>query len=476
MNRVLNRLYDQLTDLRGSADRQLLDRFLTERDEGAFAELVRRYGPVVWGACRRLLTNHQDAEDAFQATFLVLLRRAGRLSGDAPIGPWLYRVAVLTAQSVTRGNRRRAAVTGPMESEVPDPAPEPVETKMDLDEALLALPERDRVPVVLCHLQGLTRREAAERLGCPEGTLSARLNRALRRLRARLGNIAPAVLAVGAVAVPTTLVTATVRSAAIYSTSTLTAVGVSPAVVGLTDGVIRMFWMKKVMTAAVAAVLVLGAGVLALGTTSRSGSTAGATEPVAAGAPPAPAEEPDALKRLEKRLADLEKQKQLLDATLEDLKVEKQKLESARREKEAATAAAELGKDIAVRVDDAGHSPAFTVREVVNGRIAEVTCSNLDILTTYLTRAFNDPKGPKKLRISASSEYPADQLRHLFAACATAGYTKAVFSHSVTYYYSAEAIKYYKKALEFQAVELQPNEPAPKPGEIDLTPYGPKKR
>ena len=170
---------------------------------------------------------------------------------------------------------------------------------------LLALPERDRVPVVLCHLQGLTRREAAERLGCPEGTLSARLNRALRRLRARL--VTPAVLAGGAVAIPTALASATVRSATIYSTSTLTAVGVSPAVVGLTDEVLRMFWMQKVMTAAVLAVLVLGAGVLTLGTASRSESTACATEPIAVSTSPAPQEEPVALKRLETRLAFLEK-------------------------------------------------------------------------------------------------------------------------------------------------------------------------
>ena len=174
------------------------------------------------------------------------------------------------------------------------------------------------MPVVLCHLQGLTRREAAR---TARGVRRARFsgqgfsNRALRQLRARLGNGVPAVLVMAAFAVPTGLVSATVRSATIYSTSTLTAAGVSPVVVGLTDGVLRMFWMKKVMTAAVMAVLVLGAGVLALGTTSRSGSTARATEPVAANAPPAPAEEPDALKRLEKRLSDLEKQKQLLDAT-----------------------------------------------------------------------------------------------------------------------------------------------------------------
>jgi RNA polymerase sigma factor (sigma-70 family) len=329
MKRALNRFYDQFTDARNSSDRQLLDRFLTVRDEPAFAELVRRYGPVVWGACHRQLTHFQDAEDAFQATFLVLVRRANQLTGDAPIGPWLYKVAVLTARRVARGNQRRAPVTGPMEHEVPAPGSELAVEKLDLDAALLALPERDRVPVVLCHLEGLTRREAAERLGCPEGTLSARLNRALRRLRVRLGDVAPAVLVAGAIAVPVNLAAATVRSATIYSTSTLTAVGVSPVVAGLTDGVLRMFWMQKVVTASVLAALVVGAGVLGWGIAGRSES-AGAAETSARDALPALQEEPDALKRLEKRQAELEKQKELLNARLEDVKTEKQKIEDTR--------------------------------------------------------------------------------------------------------------------------------------------------
>jgi RNA polymerase sigma factor (sigma-70 family) len=332
MNRVLNRFYDQVTDAHNSADRRLLERFRTERDEGAFAELVRRHGPMVWGVCRRQLATHQDAEDAFQATFLVLLRRANQLTADVPLGPWLYRVAVLTARRVIRGNLRRAPLTGPMEHEVADPGSEPVVAKLDLDEALLALPERDRAPVVLCHLQGLTRREAAERLGCPEGTLSARLNRALQRLRVRLGTAVPLVLAAGAIAMPTRLMAATVRTATIYSHSTLAA-GVSPVVVGLTDGVIRMFWMKKVMTAAAVALLVLGAGVV-LGTAGRSEGTARATEQTTASAP-APQAEPGDLKRLEKRLAALEKQTRALDAALDDLKDEKQKPEAAKKEKEA---------------------------------------------------------------------------------------------------------------------------------------------
>jgi RNA polymerase sigma factor (sigma-70 family) len=468
MNRVLMILRERPADV--STDRQLLDRFLTARDEAAFAELVRRYGPVVWGACRRRLTNQQDAEDAFQATFLVLIRRAPRLDDEVPLGPWLYKVAVMTAGNVIRGNRRRGAITGPMEHEPVATRSEPTDERLDIDAALLALPERDRAAVVLCHLQGLTRREAAERLGCPEGTLSARLSRALRRLRSRLGDRGAAALAVGAVVVPSGLASATVRSAAVYSTSTLTAAGVSPVVAGLTDGVIRMFWMKKAMTAAVVMVLALGAGVLALGTAGRSANVAQATEPPT-GAPPAKAvpEETDPLKRVEKRIADLEKQKELLDATLADIKAEKKKLEDAKKEKDAAAAAAELGKDIAVAAATSGSRP-YTVREVVNGRVAEVTCSNLDVLTTYLTRAHNHPKGPKNLRISANKDHSTDDLRKVFAACAAAGYAKATFSHTTEPTYITRTVP--RTVFVTERVHIAYPPPlALKPGEIDLKKY-----
>jgi RNA polymerase sigma factor (sigma-70 family) len=290
MSRILNRIFDQLTDVRSEADRPLLDRFLGARDEAAFAELVRRYGPVVWGVCRRRLAHRQDAEDAFQATFLVLLRRAAHLRGDAPLGPWLYQVAVLTARNLSRGNRRRTVVAAPLECEVPGPAGEPSADGLDLDTALLALPERDRVAVVLCHLQGLTRREAAERLGCPEGTLSARLTRAMRRLRARFGDGTTAGLAAAAVTVPVHLASATVRVATVFATSELTAAGVSPAVVGLTDGVLRVLRVKRTMAAVALVVLTVGAAV-AVGVIGRASAVARADEPNEVQRPPrSPAE------------------------------------------------------------------------------------------------------------------------------------------------------------------------------------------
>src|SRR5262245_10569031 len=97
MNRILDLLRGPLAGLHEATDRHLLDRFLAAQDEAAFAELVRRHGRLVWGVCSRRLANHHDAEDAFQATFLVLIRRAGKLGRDVPLGPWLHRVAVMTA-------------------------------------------------------------------------------------------------------------------------------------------------------------------------------------------------------------------------------------------------------------------------------------------------------------------------------------------------------------------------------------------
>jgi RNA polymerase sigma factor (sigma-70 family) len=479
MNRVLGLLRECLARSEGDADRHLLDRFLAARDESAFAELVRRYGRVVWGVCQRRLANHHDAEDAFQATFLVLIRRAARLGRDIPLGPWLHRVAVMTARNVQRGNRRRATVSGPMEHELPSAKVEPVAERLDIDAALLALPERYRVPVVLCHLQGLSRREAAAVLGCPEGTLSSLLSRALVRLRARLGGAVAGVL-VGTTIIPTDLYAATVRCGMIFSTSTLTAAGVSPAVAGLTSGVLRMFWMKKAIAGLAMAVLVAG-GLLA-GFTLRTDGVAHATAPLAV-EPAAPPDDPDArAKKIEKQIEDVRKQRELLGALEMDLFAEKEKLEEAKKAKAAADAAAELGKDIAISVGNGNPSGyTYTVREVVNGKVAEIHTSDIDILRTYLTRAFNDPKGPKALRVSAFKDHPADDLRGVFAACAAAGYAKATFSHAqrppvVSHDYVKRMI-----ALEGDTVDLpvivrsRLIESPPAPGEIDLTKYAPKK-
>src|SRR5262249_37856857 len=154
-------------------DGQLLGCFIEQRDDAAFAALVKRHGPMVWAVCRRLLPHH-DAEDAVQASFLVLVRKAASIVPMEMVANWLYGVAHQTALQARRTSARRAA----REKQV-TPMPEPAVAEQDLwhdlqpllDHELARLPDKYRVAVVLCDLEGKTRKEAARHLGCPEGTL-----------------------------------------------------------------------------------------------------------------------------------------------------------------------------------------------------------------------------------------------------------------------------------------------------------------
>jgi RNA polymerase sigma factor (sigma-70 family) len=257
---VLSRRLSALVEVR--TDGQLLAAFLADRDEAAFAELVRRHGPLVWGACRRLLPDPADAEDAFQATFLVLVRRSHRLTGQAAVGPWLYRVAAWTARNARRKNARSLARRQPLSPAAADPSPgvTALDDRADLDAALLALPEKYRTPLVLCHLQGWTRRDAAAALGCPEGTLSSLLSRGLDRLRHLLRSHDPArLLTLAGAGVPAALAANTVRAAV---GGKLAAAGVvSSAVSQLVEGVVHMFWVKKATAAVAALCVVFGTGI-----------------------------------------------------------------------------------------------------------------------------------------------------------------------------------------------------------------------
>src|SRR5262249_29713359 len=175
--------------LTGLTDGQLLERFACRHDGLAFEALVRRHGPLVLGACLRVLGDRHAAEDACQGAFLVLARKAGLLARPEAVGPWLYGVATRTAlkaraqQARRRQAERRAAVPGA--SMQPD-ALLWRDLRPVLDEAVAALPEKYREPFVLHHLQGLTVAEVARRVGCPQGTVAARLARAKERLRGRL--------------------------------------------------------------------------------------------------------------------------------------------------------------------------------------------------------------------------------------------------------------------------------------------------
>jgi RNA polymerase sigma factor (sigma-70 family) len=183
-------------------DAVLLARFAASGDEAAFTVLVRRHGPMIFGLCRRLIVDHHAAEDAFQATFLLLAKKARWLRQPDRLGPWLYGVARRVALKVRAKAIRRREVA-PVD--VPAAAaPEINDLRPVLDAAIARLPSRYRVPVVLCYLQGLTYAEAAERLRCPPGTVATRLSRARDKLRILLvrQGVAPAAGALTAVLTP----------------------------------------------------------------------------------------------------------------------------------------------------------------------------------------------------------------------------------------------------------------------------------
>jgi RNA polymerase sigma factor (sigma-70 family) len=214
------------------SDRTLLDRFARSRDESSFAELVRRHGPMILGVCRRVLRHSADADDAFQATFLILVRRASQVRDPDRLGAWLFGVAWRVANKL-RTSRRHGT---PLPDELAACSPaEPTDWPVELDAAIARLPEKYRTPIILCHLQGLSPAEAARRLGCRPATVATRLFRArntLRRKLTALGLAVPAALAVDSVLhVPAALAAAAHGMVAGRS--------IAPAVGRLADGALR---------------------------------------------------------------------------------------------------------------------------------------------------------------------------------------------------------------------------------------------
>ncbi|HKB02510.1 MAG TPA: sigma-70 family RNA polymerase sigma factor [Gemmataceae bacterium] len=170
------------------SDAQMLDDFVRGRDPAAVEAIVRRHGPMVWGVCRRALSHH-DAEDAFQATFLVLARRPDAVRPPGLLGNWLYGVARRTALKAKTLAAKRHSREATVDTLPDPPAPEPAEwadLRPVLDRELERLPAKYRAPIVLCDLEGKTRQEAARRLGWPEGTVNSRLSIGRKKLAARL--------------------------------------------------------------------------------------------------------------------------------------------------------------------------------------------------------------------------------------------------------------------------------------------------
>jgi RNA polymerase sigma factor (sigma-70 family) len=177
-----------------------------EESEAAFRVLIHRHGPMVLGICRRVLGDEHAAEDAFQATFLVLVKKAGRLRDSDRLTNWLYGVAMRVAsKEKARGVRRRVVERQVAEQTArPGGDSDQGELRSVIDEEIRRLPERYRVPLVLCHVEGLRHDEVAQRLGCPVGTVESRLSRARERLRARLARrgLTPTASALGTVLKP----------------------------------------------------------------------------------------------------------------------------------------------------------------------------------------------------------------------------------------------------------------------------------
>jgi RNA polymerase sigma factor (sigma-70 family) len=266
--------------LGGLSDGRLLERFSAHREEAAFEALVRRHGPMVWGVCRRILRDYHDAQDAFQATFLVLARKGHSIAHPELVANWLYGVACQTARKArsTRAKRRmrEGQVTDVADPEMPSHDHRDELTER-LDREFSCLPDRYRIPIVLCELEGKSHREAAEQLGWPVGTVSGRLSRARAVLAKRLSRQGVS-LSAGALAVlvahesasagmPAKLIDSTVEAASLMAAGRALTAGVVPADVAvLVEGVLKtmVFSRVKLLAAALLAGLVLAGGGIGL--------------------------------------------------------------------------------------------------------------------------------------------------------------------------------------------------------------------
>jgi RNA polymerase sigma factor (sigma-70 family) len=266
----------------GLTDAQLLERYATLGDDAAFEALLTRYGPMVLGVCRRRLRDGHAAEDAFQATFLVLVRKASSIRVNRSIGPWIHGVAWRVAERarVESARRRDREVTG-QAVEQAEARRDPQSTRRELaevfDEELQRLPDKYRVPVVLCHLEGLTHEEASQRLGCPVGTVSIRLTRAHARLRDRLARRGSSPMALAMLkATSSGEMTGSAVPAALFDDALRASIGsgaIPPAVARLTEGVLNAMIRSKIRTAAVGLVsmgLIASLAALALATLPQS--------------------------------------------------------------------------------------------------------------------------------------------------------------------------------------------------------------
>jgi RNA polymerase sigma factor (sigma-70 family) len=273
----------------GFSDAHLLERFVHHGDEAAFELLLWRHGPMVWGLCRRILHDHHEAEDAFQATMLVLARKAGSIGHYHSVASWLYKVAYRIALRARAGSGRRARLEKqlrllPRSEGFRDPE-HPADLRQVIDEELIRLPEKYRAPVVLCYLQNKTNEEAAKLLRWPVGTVKTRLLQAREFLGQRLrrrgmtlsGAALAAVLAPPAAeaALPAGLLNATLGAAFVVPAAKVGALGlVSTRGILLMEGALKAMFFTKLKIAA-AVLLVAGTAGTGVGLVSYHSLAAG---------------------------------------------------------------------------------------------------------------------------------------------------------------------------------------------------------
>jgi RNA polymerase sigma factor (sigma-70 family) len=271
-------------------DDQLLQEYCRQRKEAALAAIVRRHGPMVWGVCRRILCNCHDAEDAFQATFLVLIRKATSIAAPELLANWLYGVARQTALKARAMSAKRMAREKQL-TDIPEPATNDKGLWNDLrpllDREIGCLPEKYRAAIVLCDLEGQTRAQAARQLGVPDGTLGARLARGRVMLGRRLarhglgacGGVLAAMLAQHAESAPCSIMFSAIHKACLYRTGQPAVAGaISVRVIALTEGVLKSMSMMKVKIAGafLLAIVLAGVGAGALGQSAATQQHLGA--------------------------------------------------------------------------------------------------------------------------------------------------------------------------------------------------------